>query len=48
MDLDYRSKMIIFELLLTTFEVSLIEAAGAVVKIGSSLNSNHHNEFEPS
>ena len=25
-----------------------IEAAGAIVKIGSSLKSNHHNQVKPS
>ncbi len=37
------SEMINFDLILTTFEASFIfEAAGAVVKIGLSLKSNHH------
>ena len=41
MDLDLRSKMIIFESLLTTSEVSVIfEASGAVSKIGLSLEPN--------
>jgi len=39
-DLDQR---IIFGLLLTTFEASIIfEAVAKVVKIGSSLKPNHH------
>ena len=40
--------MIIFESILSTFEatvVSFFENAGAVVEIGSSLRSNHHNKF---
>jgi hypothetical protein len=36
--------MIIFELILTTFE-AFFKAAGAVAKIGSSLKSNHHREI---
>jgi len=35
--------MIIFGLILTSFELSsILEAAGAVLTIGSSLKSNHH------
>jgi hypothetical protein len=43
-DLDQGSNMIIFESILTTFEVSIIffEAAGGVTKVGSSLKLNHH------
>ena len=38
--------MIIFELILTTFEASIIfKAAGAVAKISSSLKPNHHMQF---
>ncbi len=38
-ELDQRSEMIIFELILTTFEVSSIfEAFGIVAKIDSGLN----------
>jgi len=37
--------MIIFESFLTTFEASIIfEAAGATVKIGSSIKPNHHDK----
>ncbi len=40
-DLNWRNEMIIFKV---TFEVSIIfEAAGAAVKIGSSLKPNHHD-----
>jgi len=35
--------MIIFGSILTTFE--FLEAAGAVLKNGSSLKSNHHREI---
>ncbi len=45
-DLDLQSEIIIFESFLTTFELSVIfEAAGAVVKIGSSLRLNHRNQI---
>jgi len=38
--------MIIFESLLTTFEVSFIfEAAGTVVKVGLSLKPDHSNQI---
>jgi hypothetical protein len=38
--------MIIFELILTTFEASFIsEAGGNVAKIGPSLKSNHHKQI---
>ncbi len=41
MNLDQGSEIIIFDSILTTFEVSSIfEAAGTVSKIGSSLNLN--------
>jgi len=36
-----------FGSILTTFELSsFLEAAGAVLKIGSSLKSNHHQEIK--
>ena len=39
--------MIIFELILTTFEaVSFFEAAGTVAKIGSSLKPDHHRQIQ--
>ena len=38
--------MISFELILTTFEASVIfEAGGAAAKIGSSLKPNYHYKF---
>jgi hypothetical protein len=38
--------MIIFESILTTFLASIVlEAAGEVAKIFSSLKLNHHNQF---
>ncbi len=41
-DSDYRSEVIIFEPILTTFESSVVfGAAGAEVKIGSNLKSIH-------
>jgi hypothetical protein len=40
--LDQGTEMIIFEPILTT---SLLEAAGAVAKIGSSLKSNRHKQI---
>ena len=41
--------MIIFELILTTFEESVIfKAAGAEVEFGLSLKPNRHYDFEPS
>ncbi len=40
LDLDWGSEMVIFESILTTFTASVVlEAAGAVTKIGSSLKS---------
>jgi len=39
--------MIIFGLILTTFELSIIfKPAGAVLEIGSSLKPNHHCEIQ--
>jgi len=39
--------LLIFELILTTFELSIfIEAAGAELKIGLSLKLNHHREIK--
>ena len=39
--------MVIFESVLTTFEAaSFFKAAGAVLKIGLSLKSNYHYEFQ--
>ena len=44
--LELRSEMVIFESLLTPFEArSIFEAAGALVKIGTSLKSSHHNQM---
>ncbi len=44
-DLDSRNKMIIFEFILTTFEASIISKdAGVVLKVGSSLKPNQHNQ----
>jgi hypothetical protein len=41
-----QSKMIIFASNMTTFKLSVVfQAAGAVVKIGSSLKPNHHKEI---
>jgi len=45
-DLDSQNKLLIFELILTTFIPSIIlEAAGAVLKIGMSRKPNHHRKF---
>jgi hypothetical protein len=45
-DLDYQIEMIIFGSILTTFESRcILEAAGAVLIIGSSLKPNHHWEI---
>jgi len=45
MDLDLFSKMIIFDLLLTTYEVNeFFEVAKAEVKISASLKPIHHNK----
>ncbi len=42
-NLDHGSEVIISEWVLTTFVASAdIRRAGAVAKIGSGLNSNHH------
>ena len=42
---DYKIEMIIFESLLTTFEVSVIfEADGAVAKISSNLKPNQYKQ----
>ncbi len=43
-ELDLGSKMIIFELILTTFDANL-EAAETVAKIGPSLKLNHHRQI---
>jgi len=41
--------MIIFELILITFETSIIfEAAVVLVKIALSLRPNHHEQIRPS
>jgi len=46
MDLDEWSETIIFGPILTTFESTLfLEAAGAVLKIGSNLKPNHHQNL---
>jgi len=37
--------MIIFESKMATFKLSFLEAAGAVVKTGSSLKPNHYKEI---
>ena len=38
---------VIFETILTTFDgINIFEAAGELVKIGSSLKSNHHNQVK--
>jgi hypothetical protein len=38
--------MIMFESILTTFlQAAFLEATGAIAKIGSSLKSNHNNQF---
>jgi len=45
-DLDYQSKMIDFESILTTFELCIfLEADVAVVYIGSILKPNRHNQI---
>jgi len=47
-NLDLRGDMIIFELILTTFEASIIfEAAEVEVKMGSSLKPNRHKPIWP-
>ncbi len=45
-DLNYRSKMINFDSILTTFELCIfLEADVAVVYIGSILKPNRHNQI---